>query len=301
MYKLGMIIALVAITTLSFARDTNEKVIYGEDDRLDLYEVMDTEILKLAAATAGMIDSTKISIDGDDATITGQSLKQRGMCESERFSEQMTAANCSGFLVGENLLVTAGHCITSQDDCNSNKWVFDYAHFDANTEAAMTLKTSSIYKCTEIISRSLDRATQDDFALIRIENISNKDIVRPHLTVRTTSKVTDNDPLIVIGHPTGLPTKVAGGANVRENTNDVFFVANLDTYGGNSGSAVFNAKDNTVEGILVRGENDYNYDYGQGCRVSNKCENDECRGEDVTRITNITALMEILAAQQPQI
>lgn len=301
MYKLGMIIALAAITTLSFARDTNEKVIYGEDDRLDLYEVMDTEILKLAAATAGMIDSTKISIDGDDATITGQSLKQRGMCESERFSEQMTAANCSGFLVGENLLVTAGHCITSQDDCNSNKWVFDYAHFDANTEAAMTLKTSSIYKCTEIISRSLDRATQDDFALIRIENISNKDIVRPHLTVRTTSKVTDNDPLIVIGHPTGLPTKVAGGANVRENTNDVFFVANLDTYGGNSGSAVFNAKDNTVEGILVRGENDYNYDYGQGCRVSNKCENDECRGEDVTRITNITALMEILAAQQPQI
>lgn len=297
MYKLGMIIALAALTTLSFARDTNNKVIYGADDRLDLYEVTDSEILKLAAATAGMIDSSKISIDGDMATISGQSLKQRGMCESERFSEQMTAANCSGFLVGKNLLVTAGHCITSQDDCESNKWVFDYAHFDANTEAAMTVKTTSIFKCTSIVSRSLDRSSQDDFALIRIENISDKEIVRDHLAVRTTSKIEDNDPIFVIGHPTGLPTKVAGGANVRNNSNGVFFNANLDTYGGNSGSAVFNAKTNTVEGILVRGENDYNYDYNQGCRVSNKCENDSCRGEDVTRITNIQALMDIVNSE----
>ncbi|MEK7233144.1 MAG: S46 family peptidase [Elusimicrobiota bacterium] len=37
-------------------------------------------------------------------------------------------------------------------------------------------------------------------------------------------------------------------------SNPGFFVANLDTYGGNSGSAVFNVETNLVEGILLRSE-----------------------------------------------
>ncbi|MFN8369647.1 MAG: S46 family peptidase [Bacteriovoracaceae bacterium] len=93
----------------------------------------------------------------------------------------------------------------------------------------------------------------------------------------------------------GLPTKISDGANVRTNNNPKYFVANLDTYGGNSGSAVFNTKTGEVEGILVRGENDYVYDSAQGCRVSNKCTNAGCRGEDVTRITNIKELMSLTA------
>jgi hypothetical protein len=67
-------------------------------------------------------------------------------------------------------------------------------------------------------------------------------------------------------------------------------VANLDTYGGNSGSPVFNHRTGEVEGILVRGENDYVYDPGQGCQVSNRCASDVCRGEDVTYITNVPTL-----------
>jgi len=70
-------------------------------------------------------------------------------------------------------------------------------------------------------------------------------------------------------------------------------VANLDTFGGNSGSAVFNAETGEVEGILVRGENDYVWsdENGSRCRVPQQCTNDACRGEDVTRITNIKTLM----------
>lgn len=296
MYKLGMIIALAAVTTLGFARDN--KVIYGNDDRLDLYEVTNSFHLDLAKSTAGMIEGSDITVNGDVATITGPTMRSRGMCASERFSEQMTAANCSGFLVGEDLLVTAGHCITSQSDCRSYKWVFDYANHDANTEAAMTVDAANVYGCKEILSQSLDRSTQDDFALIRLDR---KVTDRTPLKVRTAGKVEDNTAIVVIGHPTGLPTKVAAGANVRTNTNDVFFVANLDTYGGNSGSAVFNAETGVVEGILVRGENDYNYDYNQGCRVSNRCADDSCRGEDVTRITNITALMDILNGKTEEV
>ena len=78
---------------------------------------------------------------------------------------------------------------------------------------------------------------------------------------------------------------------MRDPSPDGYFVANLDTYGGNSGSAVFNATSGKVEGILVRGENDYVW--RGSCRVSNKCPADGCRGEDVTKVS---ALMDIIPA-----
>ena len=67
-----------------------------------------------------------------------------------------------------------------------------------------------------------------------------------------------------------------------------FFVCNLDTYGGNSGSPVFNSSTHELEGILVRGETDFIVTEN-GCRKSNVCpQNDPnfvCRGEDCTRST----------------
>jgi hypothetical protein len=81
---------------------------------------------------------------------------------------------------------------------------------------------------------------------------------------------------------------VAGGASVRRHDNG-FFIANLDTYGGNSGSAVFNEKTGEVEGILVRGETDFIYK--GSCRVSNVCTDTGCRGEDVTRMSELLSLL----------
>ena len=76
---------------------------------------------------------------------------------------------------------------------------------------------------------------------------------------------------------------------------DQFLVANLDTYGGNSGSAVFNATDGKIEGVLVRGEMDYVFK--NGCRISNVCATDACRGEDVTLIERV--LPALTKAQNP--
>ena len=71
---------------------------------------------------------------------------------------------------------------------------------------------------------------------------------------------------------------------------DAFFVANLDTYGGNSGSPVFNSDTHEVEGILVRGEADF---VQQGnCQVSLFARL-QGAGEDCTRTTEIAQLLEI--------
>lgn len=278
--KLSLIISLLMIASQAFA--TGEKVVYGEDDRADVYESTNELFLKLATSTAAMIPNVAMRATGDRMQIAGQSMRERGFCAKERFSDQPTAARCSGFLVGANLLVTAGHCIKSQADCAGNKWVFDYKMENAGS-TAISVEKSSVYSCKRIISTVLEGGNGNDYAIIELDRSVTG---REPLKVRKSGKIAVGTEIVVIGHPTGLPTKITDGAKVRSLTSK-YFVANLDTYGGNSGSAVFDAKTGIVEGILVRGENDYVQDPQLGCRVTNYCPENGCRGEDVTFITSV--------------
>ncbi len=290
---LRMILALATAALLSVSASAQNKVVYGEDNRLDLFETTNSLHYELARSTAAMISRSNLEARGEDMIISGRTLEQKGICSDAKFADQITAANCSGFLVAEDILVTAGHCIKNNSDCGSWKWVFDFA-VDTPNKVEHAVKKNNVYGCKEIISRDLSRSTKNDFAVIRLDR-KVKD--RAPLNIRTSGKVKTGAPLVVIGHPTGLPSKVADGAYVRGNSNDVYFVANLDTFGGNSGSAVFDSETGVVEGILVRGETDYTYSRSNGssCRVPNECSMSGCRGEDVTRITNIPALLDLVS------
>lgn len=263
------------------------KGIYGADNRKDIYDTTNPSFLELAKSTAAMIPNKNLKkpLFKKEYKIKSGVLTDMGICSSERFSTQLTAANCSGFLVAPNKLVTAGHCMTSESDCSKNKWVFDYK-MDSADQSEIRVPVSSVYECKRIIAQALDKTTKNDYAIIELDrNVTD----RTPLKFRTSGKPSVGDELVVIGHPTGLPTKIADGAKVRS-VGNVFFTANLDTYGGNSGSAVFNVKTEEVEGILVRGDKDYQYNSGRTCRVSVRCEDEKCRGEDVTHITNVPGL-----------
>lgn len=281
-----LILLSLTLSTALMASNTQIKVIYGDDDRVDVIDSDNAMYVELAMSTAAMIPSNSLrtSTNGE-ITIAGSSLEDRGMCASERFSEQTTAANCSGFLVGEDLLVTAGHCIKSSSDCANYQWVFDY-RIENQGDSSVTVAETSVYSCNKIISRELTRSDMNDYALIQLDR---KVTDRRVLDYRKKGKISKGEKLVVIGHPSGLPTKIADGSTVRS-LKGKYFVADLDTYGGNSGSAVFNAKTGVVEGILVRGETDYVYDSRQGCRVSNVVSQNSGRGEDVTFIQNIAEL-----------
>lgn len=279
------ILASLAASTSVFATEKGIDVIYGEDNRKDVFESGDSAFVELSKSTAAMISGSNLKAGrAGEIQISARTLESRGICGKERFSKQISAANCSGFLVAPNVLVTAGHCINSQADCNSYKWVFDFK-VDSSEQGTVNVDASDVYSCKKIITRSLDQTSKDDYAVIELDRKTDK---RP-LTFRKKGKITKGTDIVVIGHPTGLPTKIADGAKVRS-LSGKFFIANLDTYGGNSGSAVFNVKTSEVEGILVRGETDYVYDSALGCQVSNKCPADGCRGEDVTYITNVPGL-----------
>ncbi len=275
------------------------KVVYGEDDRV-LVENSDNEFYKkLALSTAVQIKNNKLTPaeDGKSFTINPEKLTESFMnvCKDERYADIINAGNCSGFLVGEDLLVTAGHCLRSDFDCSNAKWAFNY-QADVVAEGN-SLPASEVYECVEIVNQELSTESKNDFAIIRLDR---KVEGREPLKFRTEGRAPIGTPLVVIGHPSGLPTVIADGAFIRTDDNDFFFKANLDTFGGNSGSAVFNADTGVIEGILVRGERDYAFDKAAGCNRVYECENDGCRGEDVTRITNIPELVPGMTPVEPE-
>ncbi len=283
------LLILCFISFTAFARESVIDVIYGKDNRKDVFESTDSSLVELSKSTAAMIELGNLkSLRTGEIQISAGSLESRGICAKERFSKQISAANCSGFLVSSDVLVTAGHCIKSESDCSSYRWVFDFK-VDHAEQGDVVVSKNSVFSCKQIITRALDPVTKDDYAVIKL---NRKATDRRPLSFRKRGKPTSGTPIAVIGHPTGLPTKIADGAKIRS-LEGKFFVANLDTYGGNSGSAVFNTRTGEVEGILVRGENDYVYDSNLGCQVSFTCADDACRGEDVTYITNIKELLKL--------
>ena len=280
------------------------KVVYGDDNRVLAQDSTNSEFREWSKATAAMISNKDIRLpkEGDKfpdtATIFDNDTlaEESRLCKGEAFGDQINPANCSGFLVekeGEQFLVTAGHCMDAEVDCNDYSWVFGFTS-DTKPERYNNrafIPTKTVYKCAEVMDQSLERGSENDYAVIRLDR--KVEGVTP-LKFRTEGKVDSAAEMVVIGHPSGLPTIINDQGSVRENENDFFFEANLDTFGGNSGSAVIDASTGIVEGILVRGETDYEYvsadSENGGCMVVYACEEGECRGEDVTRITNIELL-----------
>lgn len=281
-------IFFVVISLLSRqAFATASKVIYGSDDRIEVYQ-SENELHKLLAlSTAAKILKRATGDEGEYFEIRGGNLVERfNYCPTERFTQQLLSANCSGFLITEDILVTAGHCMTSRFDCEAFYWVFDFRLGD-NGENVTHVPKSSIYKCSEILEQEYDPHNEyfeNDYAIVRLDRPVTD---RAPVKVRTQGKVEDNTKLMIIGHPVGLPTKISNNAWVRENSHFLYFYSNLDAYGGNSGSAVFDAQTGVVEGILVLGEDDYEKDPVRGCNVSKVCADDECNGEQVIRITSV--------------
>ena len=278
MSKLKLILITLMAAGLAYSKD---KVVYGEDNRLDVFEVKSLFWRSVADSTAAMVPKKNFAIKNGMVSIEGESLgASMDLCPGEKFADQKSPAFCSGFLFGERFLITAGHCATPKF-CETQDWVFGMYQNKDNNDLEVPIE--NIYSCKRIIAKAQNSYSMEDWGIIELDR-KVKGIDR--VEIRMEGEIEVGEELVVIGHPSGLPTKVADGAFVRKNDNPNYFQANLDTFGGNSGSAVFNAHTGWVEGILVRGENDYEVDYAdeKKCMRVKKCAMDECRGEDVQKI-----------------
>jgi hypothetical protein len=264
---------------------------YGEDNRAE-YCSQNILIRDLADSTAGLF------FDGSSATLKGLpytfgtttlGTSQR-LAPDQRFAEQPADAFCTGFLVGEDLLVTAGHCVKDHrsseasapkdhdgacqenlrqgKSCEYIKVVFGFRK-ELGGWIPRSVPADNVYKCAKVVAHSL--GSGPDYAVIRLDRkVAGR---RPLAINRNNAGLSAETPLFVIGHPSGIPLKIAGDAKVVSISTDVYvnvrgtrskwtdkgysFLTNLDTFHGNSGSPVFSLNTMLVEGILVSGDEDY--------------------------------------------
>lgn len=268
------------------ATPASGKVIYGTDNRLDVYAETDPSRSELADSVCALVSATDL-VQGAEGAFTLQASDFRVFgqppCEGEPFGNQPVAAFCTGFMVGPDLIATAGHCM-SEPELAGARFVFGFQMLDANTPR-LSFDASEVYTGIEVVARQLEG--DFDYAVVRVD----RDIVAPGartLRLRTAGEISPGTRVGVVGHPSGLPAKIAFGAEtvVRASDNPGFFVANLDTYGGNSGSPVFNADTHVVEGILVRGEADFESEID--CFRSRVLAATGGTGEDVSKATTFS-------------
>ena len=286
--------------------DVNGRVIYGTDDRRDWFE-MDEGEQQLARSSVSLFSEDDVlQISDTHVKLRTISLKGAvGLCDDgkEAFADQRTGAFCSGVLVAKNKVLTAGHCLrelsANSDSLFTNeiKFVFGFAATNERPNGVTKLPLENVFTGKLALNGELSDDGAD-WGLLQLDRDVPASLAKPIVNISPT-EVKRDQKVAVIGYPTGLPLKYAPNAEIRDAENKHFFVANLDTYGGNSGSPVYDQETKTLVGILVRGETDYVpckksqcYRLGtcnckQVCMRSNVCPTTGCRGEEVMRISEI--------------
>lgn len=278
--------------------------IYGVDTRMDFYRIPEGTVKDLARASAALFPVEKTQPSGGNVALKTKPLKdmrllqsEMKLCANEKFNTQPSGAFCSGTLVGPDTVLTAGHCIHEISKNGETvplsevKFVFGYWMENATTASA-DLPSEQVFTGQDVLGGEMNETR--DWALVRLDRPVPETIAKP-VTDWAREPVQAGQGVFVIGYPSGIPLKYAPGAHVRDASKPGFFVANLDSFGGNSGSGVYDQATNKLVGILVRGDTDYVEDKARKCLRVNVCPANGCQGEDVTRIGVVQAPQ--LAAQ----
>jgi len=273
-------------------------VAYGQDSRTELFQHSDSRLREMAASVAVLVHSQQVNQSRNSVSLGGYTLNEMSemgwlvdginapMCPDELFTSQSAPGFCTGFLVREDVLVTAGHCL-QKVPCSDTSIVFGFQMEAVDSLAALT--DDNVFKCTEVIAQVLPSQNNQymDYAILKLDRPAD----RSGLAYASEDLIEVQSNVAVLGHPSGLPMKVASDASVMSNlASDPFFVTNLDTFGSNSGSPVIDTSSYRVEGILVRGEIDYVPSEDGSCVQVHRCPENggaNCTGENATKMARL--------------
>ena len=268
--------------------DLDNQVIYGQDDRIEYYQATDIQqqaadrvflvVDKLFGKTLTCLSKYCQLNTKDYTQIEGIEL-----CDDEPFRGQpCVLAGATAFLVADDLVATAGHVFT-EEQCPYISFIPHFLFKSEEKGPAVRFGEERIFQCDSKVIHFTQNNI--DFAVWKLDRGTG---TMP-LCIRRSGNVKKGTPLIMMGHPIGLPLKIAGNAQSDPWASPIVksiqktytrfayevktetFRANLDAYVGNSGSPVFDANTMEVQGILIDGSTDYTRDSDNECIRSNVC------------------------------
>lgn len=254
------VLALLCTVTPSVAQigELRQPIINGEDDRREVYQV-ESEVLQARArqSVVALASPRSLGYDaGGLVSVHGPTLGEaQGLCSGEAFAEQPVLAWCSGVLVDDDLVATAGHCLGSSLleaalTCRDMALVFGFL-YAAEGQLAQ-LSVDDVYRCRDVAAWSYsDDPNVPDLAVVQLD--------RPVVGGLAPASVADVEAELgqrvnLIGFGSGLPAKIdSGGVVTLPAGSGEYFRSDTDTFGGASGGALFDDA-GRVLGLHVRGQ-----------------------------------------------
>lgn len=242
--------------------------IFGDNDIIDYYKVEDKGIKDIAESVAAFISKSDLIRleNGHYKPIMGMLGENLNLKEDEDFSKEKTLSFCTGFVVGSQHILTAGHCViderTKKEIYKDAYLVFGWKKGSSgnypeyiNKDDVYEIKNIFLYKQEGWIG---DINGRKDYALVITDRPLNKkplELDRKNLLLEKGNKI------FMIGYPAGMSLKITkpGAAEIFD-IGKSQFTTNLDGFGGNSGSPVFETYTKRVVGIFVSGPDDFRFD-----------------------------------------
>ncbi|MBP5297509.1 MAG: trypsin-like peptidase domain-containing protein [Bacteriovoracaceae bacterium] len=266
---------------LSFGQD-EAAMIYDRDDRWPLFLATSFQ-QQLATGVAALIKKERLLAvpQTDFYHLQGRTLAELGYDPLMRYAHEISVAECTGFLVDQDILVTAGHCLFDEA-CNKDYvWVFNFKQYGRRH---YFINQEDVYTCQKVLKQEKNTAKGIDWAVLALDRPA---VMQQPFLYRQSGQIQTNQEVISFGFPSGVSLKITLDGRVIDNTPEGYFTATLDAFVGNSGSPVVDPATGIVEGLLVRGGLDYHTDEKTGLKSPIRVGNRYRMAEEVVRITQI--------------
>lgn len=236
--------------------------IYGDNTLNDYYKV-DKSLQQLADSVVAIMEKSAIGYDdatGKYKTLTLSTVNDSlGLSRGATFSGQKTLSFCSGALVSENLVLTAGHCINNN---SADPHYFDkvYVVFGwrqtGQGEYDLTFSPDQVYEVERILAHKLDGS------------MGNMDSYRDYALISLKKRVSGRTPLTIershgeglgvganvfaSGYPMGMSVKITDPADASiQAIGRNGYATDLDAFGGSSGGPVFDSDTRRICGVVI--------------------------------------------------
>jgi len=243
-----------------------EKAIFGDNSMQDYYQVSD-ELKKLADSTVAFVNKKSLVYDAKTKTYKVAKeikLSANYVDDNEDFVNQDVLSFCSGAYVGNSYIISAGHCVDTSDkdafNYYDNVYVVFGWRYDSDNTPVLSFNEDQVYTIKEVKIREYTSSISSFNALLNsyedysLSVLDRDPVNKKALIVDKNPDINTGKKVFTIGYPLGMAVKIDRPEDseiklVGKNT----FQTNIDAFGGNSGSPVFDSNTKKIIGILVTG------------------------------------------------